>query len=365
MKICHITSVHPRYDIRIFVKECQSLATKHQVNLIVADSLGNEEHSGVNIYDVGKVSGGRLTRMRVTSRLIFQKIIELSPEIVHFHDPELLGIGRKLAKLGFKVIYDVHEDVPKQVMNKHWIPRLLRPIISKYVEFQERSASSLFAGVICATEIIANRFKLYNANSCAVHNYPILAELNQSQVEWHNREDCLCYIGSISETRGIIPLVDSLAISGLSLELAGPFSNDVVRAKLELNPNYGKVNYRGILKRNEISQLLAKVRFGMVTLLPTPSYVESLPIKLFEYMLAGIPVIASNFKLWEPIVLGHNCGLLVDPQNPEAIADACTWLKNNPQEARQMGENGRKAVLEHYTWDCEKLKLLEFYQKLN
>ena len=196
MQVCHITSVHPRYDIRIFIKECQALVREHQVSLIVADSLGDEVNSGVNIYDVGKVVGGRLKRMRITSQAILQKVCVLKPQIVHFHDPELISIGRKLSKLGYRVIYDVHEDVPKQIMNKHWIPKLLRPLISRYVENQERNAAKEFAGVICATEIIAKRFATYNSRSIAIHNYPILAELTQLESTWQDRSDHLCYLDS-------------------------------------------------------------------------------------------------------------------------------------------------------------------------
>lgn len=364
MQICHITSVHPRYDIRIFIKECQALAREHQVSLIVADSLGDEVNAGINIYDVGKVVGGRLKRMRITSQAILHKVCMLKPQVVHFHDPELIGIGRKLSRLGYKVIYDVHEDVPKQIMNKHWIPKLLRPLISRYVENQERKAAGEFAGVICATEIITQRFAGYNPKSIAIHNYPILVELTQLDVTWQQRNNHLCYLGSISETRGILPLIDSLEISGLTLDLAGPYSGEI-EGKIKASQGFKLVNYHGVLNRQQVSELLGKVKIGMVTLLPTPSYLESLPIKLFEYMLAGIPVVTSNFPLWDSIVQGHNCGLMVDPADSQAIAEACQWLLVNPDQAQQMGENGRKAVLNHYTWDKEQGRLLEFYHQLN
>lgn len=364
MQVCHITSVHPRYDIRIFIKECQALTSDHQVSLVVADSLGDELKDGVQIYDVGRVIGGRLSRMRVGAQRVFNKVLEIKPQVVHFHDPELLGIGVKLAKLGYKVIYDVHEDVPKQVMNKHWIPRVIRPVISKLVEFKERNSAAKLSGVICATEIIAARFKNYNTNTIAIHNFPILAELMQQDVEWNQRQDSICYIGSISATRGIIPLVDSLALSGIRLELAGSYSDDIIAQQIKNSAGAKSVNYHGVINRQQIGELLAQVKVGMVTLLPTPSYVESLPIKLFEYMLAGIPVVASNFPLWQSIVEGNNCGLMVDPSDADAIAKACHWLLNNQDEAEKMGRNGREAVLKHYTWDAELHKLRTFYNEL-
>ena len=364
MHICHITSVHPRYDIRIFIKECRALAQSHDVSLIVADSLGEEIKDGIKIYDVGKPVGGRLQRIRKTSRAIFNRVLELNPQIIHFHDPELVGIGVKLAKLGYKVIYDVHEDVPKQVLNKHWIPKVIRPLISCLVKYREASAAKVFAGIVTATEIIADRFRQSNQNTCAIHNYPILAELDVATIDWGSRSDNLCYLGSISETRGILPLVDSLSISKLKLDLAGPFSNQEIEKQIKSSAGYDNVRYHGVLDRNGVKSVLSSVKIGIVTLLPTPSYVESLPIKLFEYMLSGIPVIASDFKLWRPIILDNNCGLMVDPANPDEIAKACLKILADPVEARKMGENGRRAVLENYGWEREQQKLLEFYSQL-
>lgn len=364
MHICHITSVHPRYDIRIFIKECKALAHNHDVSLIVADSLGEEIKDGIKIHDVGKPIGGRLQRIRKTSREIFDKVLELKPDAIHFHDPELIGIGVKLAKLGYKVIYDVHEDVPKQVLNKHWIPKAIRPLVSWLIKYREATAVKSFVGVVTATEIIADRFRKSNPNTYAIHNYPILAELDVAAIDWDSRSDNLCYLGSISETRGILPLIDSLSISNLKLDLAGHFSNEGIEKQVKNSAGYSNVRYHGVLDRNGVKSVLSSVKIGMVTLLPTPSYVESLPIKLFEYMLSGIPVIASDFELWRPIVLGNNCGLMVDPANPDEIAKACQKILSDPVEARQMGENGRRAVLENYSWEREQQRLLDFYHKL-
>lgn len=362
--ICHITSVHTRYDIRIFVKECISLVQNDfSVSLIVADSRGDESKDGINIFDVSKPSG-RLKRVLITSRRIYKKLLELKPDVIHFHDPELMLIGVKLAKKGYKVIYDVHEDLPKQVLNKAWIPSFMRHFISKAVTQLEKKCCTKLSGIVAATPIIAKRFSKYNNNVTVVCNYPLLKELANISINWSDREDSLCYIGSISKTRGIEPLVRSLEISKLKLELAGMFSGDMSLSTIHQLPGHEYVNYNEVLNRKEIVGLLSKVKIGVVTLLPTPSYVESLPIKLFEYMLAGIPVVASDFKLWHDIIPFHKCGVLVDPNDPMEVATACNMLLNNQELAQQMGENGKKAVLEHYNWEVQSKHLVNFYDKL-
>lgn len=363
-KICHISSVHPRYDIRIFIKECISLSNYYMVDLIIADGLGDEYKNGVNIYDVG-IDKRRLSRIVFTPQRIFAKLKELKPKIVHFHDPELIPLALKLNKLGYQVIYDVHEDLPKQILNKVWLPKLLRPLIAKFMTRVEKFSASKFAGIVAATDIIANRFIKYNSNTITIHNYPQLSEFASINNDWGKRRDSICYVGSISKARGIIPLIDSLTISRLKLELAGIYSDEDIRFIIEHRDGYQYVNYHGILSREQITQLLASTKIGIVTLLPTPSYVESLPIKLFEYMAAGIPVVVSNFPLWHTIINESNCGILVNPENPQEIAKACEWLMMNHIEAQQMGENGRAAVLQNYTWEAEQTKLMILYSQLS
>jgi glycosyltransferase involved in cell wall biosynthesis len=111
--------------------------------------------------------------------------------------------------------------------------------------------------------------------------------------------------------------------------------------------------------------LLSEARLGIVTLLPTPSYLPSLPVKLFEYMLAGLPVVASDFPLWRAIVDDARCGLLVDPHDASAVAQACQWLLDHPQEAEEMGRRGTTAVFEKYNWSAEARRLIRFYRRFD
>jgi glycosyltransferase involved in cell wall biosynthesis len=380
--VCHITSVHPRYDIRIFVKECSSLADAgYNINLIVADGLGDEEKHNILIHDVGVVHG-RLNRILLTPNKIYQKVLSLNPSIVHFHDPELMFIGLKLAKRGFKVIYDIHENLPKQVLSKYWIKKPFRPMIAYLVDHLERFVVRRISGVVTVIDSIAERFYAYNINVVIVHNYPYLTELKdhiQSQqpqqsthsdnnsmvVDWNSRKNQLVYIGGISKIRGIEPLIKSLVLSDLSLDLAGPFSGAGLQDEIQKLDGYHKVHYHGVLSHPDAFKLLTHAKIGLLTLLPVPSYIESLPIKLFEYMAAGIPIVASDFKAWESIILKYNCGIMVNPNDANTIATACLYLINHPDIAKTMGENGKKAVLEYFNWESERTKLDQLYHKLS
>jgi glycosyltransferase involved in cell wall biosynthesis len=363
--ICHISSVHPRYDIRIFEKECQSLATHYThvaVYLIIADGLGNEVKNGVNIIDVGLPSS-RLSRLLLTQGKIIQQLKLIKPNIIHIHDPELLLISKPAKKLGCKVIYDVHEDLPKQLLNKHYIPKILRSSISKLAKFIERYYSKYLDAIVCATELITNRFSQYHNQVVTICNYPLLSELIADNKDYLLRKNHICYIGSISRTRGIEYLIESLAGTNIQLDLAGKFS-DISLDELKKINGFDNVNYLGVLNRTDIVELLNNIKIGMVTLLPTASYRESLPIKMFEYMLAGIPIITSNFVYWEDIVMGNNCGIMVDPTNIEQIRSSIEYLFRNIDIAINMGQNGKNAVLNKYNWGIEVTKLFSLYTNL-
>ncbi|MDF0605979.1 glycosyltransferase family 4 protein [Neisseriaceae bacterium TC5R-5] len=365
MKIAHLSSAHPRHDIRIFVKECITLVNAgHDVTLIVADGLGTEMNHGVRIQDVGAKTGGRLARMTGTVKRVYAAALKLQPDIVHFHDPELIPAALRLQQAGIRVIYDVHEDVPRQILNKHWLPAATRPLVSRTIESLENWAARRFDAVVAATPYIRKRFQHLGANAIDVCNYPILEELLRD-TPWQQRRNELCYLGGISRIRGIEPIVQALPHTDTRLNLAGPWSESDLRSSLQSQPGWNRVNDLGILDRVGVAEVLARSKIGLVTLFPTPSYVEALPIKLFEYMAAGLPVIASDFPLWRQIVEEAACGLLVDPQDPSALANAVNQLMADENSMQAMGAAGQQAVLQRYSWAAEADKLLALYQSFD
>ena len=134
-KVTHLSTVHSRYDTRIFIRMCSSLATHgHNVSLVVADNLGDEIKNGVSIIDVGAKSSGRFFRMTTSVKKVFEKAKELDSDIYHFHDPELIPTGLKLKNLGKKVIFDIHENTDLQILEKDWIPLIFRKLTSYILE---------------------------------------------------------------------------------------------------------------------------------------------------------------------------------------------------------------------------------------
>ncbi|WP_270180125.1 glycosyltransferase family 4 protein [Alkalihalobacillus sp. CinArs1] len=370
MNICHLTSVHQSMDTRILIKECQSLAKAgHSVTYIVPNAETRMEH-GVQIVGVEAKEEKPLNRMRKTTAAVFQKAIEVDADVYHFHDPELMPIGLKLKKRGKAVIYDVHEDLPQQIMSKQWIPGKLRKGISFGSEKVERFASKRFDAIVTATPHINERFKKYNENSITIHNYPLLNELMKDVVVDKPAKDAfsVVYLGGIYLLRGIKEMIRSVEkvneTTPAEFILGGSFAPPSLHDDVKTMSGWKHVDFRGYLDRAAVKNTLAEADAGLVLLHPEPRFIVSLPIKMFEYMSAGIPVIASNFPLWKEIVETNNCGICVDPLNIDDVSNAMIWLKENPEKAKEMGENGRRAVEQYYNWDKESERLVALYEKI-
>jgi len=359
--VTHLTSAHPRYDTRIFLKECISLTKNYEVNLIVADSLGNEKKNNVSIYDVG-VEKGRLGRILKTTKKVLAKAIELDSDIYHLHDPELIPIGLKLKKLGKKVIFDAHEDLPKQVMAKHYLNTWSKNILSFSISKVEIWTLKKFDAVVAATPIIRDKFLFHKIKSIDINNFPILDELIDIKPNFN--KPTICYIGLLYETRGIREIIQAIENLDVKLILAGRFFDKEFENKIRVLKGWKKVDFRGFANREDVKAILEASAVGLVTLHPTPSYIEAYPVKMFEYMSAGIGVIASNFPLYKKFIEDNKCGICVDPMDSKAIEKVIQDMMDNLNATQKMGIKGKDIVKYQYNWYIEEQKLFKLYEDL-
>lgn len=363
-KVVHLTSAHPRFDTRIFIKQCCSLVKKYDVFLIVADGLGDKVKNNVSIYDVGKFNN-RKDRVLNAPKAVFKKALKLDADLYHLHDPELIPLGLKLKKLGKKVIFDAHEDLPNQIQSKHYLNAFSKKLLSTAVKIYEKFACSRLDGVVAATPYIRDKFLYINSNTVDINNYPKIEEFTVNKL-FAKTENQVCYIGGLANVRGIKEMVKSLELTTdkVTLKIAGNFVDKRLEEIVSKMSGWQNVEFLGYIDREGINYTLNTSVAGLVVLHPTISYIDSLPVKMFEYMAAGIPVIASNFPLWRSIIDDAQCGLCVDPLEPQEIANAMDYLVTHPDEAIAMGENGRQAVIEKYNWSNEETKLFSFYSKI-
>lgn len=368
MHVVQLTSAHRRYDTRIFVKECCSIAKSgHTVSLVVADGLGNETKNGVHIYDVGKPKG-RIERGIKFAKKVVAKGLELDGDIYHFHDPELLLNISSIKKKGKKVVYDVHENIYSQIKYKYYIPKPLRSLISSSYKLIERSILSKNIDLVVAVNPpVKSLYTGFDIPVIEARNFPSLTEFDLDKSKTELKEDpYLVYIGGLTEARGITQMVKSLEYmpENIRLKLGGPFDSKVYEEKIKNMPGWKKVDYLGYVNRDDVTRVMAGASIGLVLLQPVENYINAYSVKMFEYMASGIPFVGSNYPLWKELIDKYETGIYVDPTDPKAIAEGVMHLLENQEESKRFGENGKKAVLSEYNWENEEKTLLEAYASI-
>ena len=351
MIVCHLTTAHDVFDIRIFQKECKSLTKKYEVHLVCKYNK-DECVDNIYIHGVRCENTNRYLRMTKVVYLVLKKALEIDAEVYHFHDPELIPVGIYLLYKNKKVIYDVHEDYPAAILSKTWIPSIFRKTVSKIFKKIEEIVCPQFNNVITVHEDIAVRLKSYKKNVTVLHNYP-LSGISSENIKKISE---FVWLGGLSNIRGKKQIVEVFSTGKAKLNIIGKIEGG-------LNNN-NNINVCGSFPVSEAYNKAEKYFAGLVTYLPEPNHVNALPNKLFEYMALGIAVIASDFPKWRKIIETAQCGILVDPENITSFKNAIKCMKENYQETIKMGENGRKAIRDHYRWEVEEQKLLEVYREL-
>ena len=364
--ITHLTSVHPRYDTRIFFKECKSLAKCYQVNLIVADSKGDEELHGVHIYDVQKESS-RVRRVYYVSKRILEKAISLKSDLFHIHDPELIPIGLKLKQMGKKVVFDMHENIPLQIKDKKYISQYLRGVVSYAYALYEKRALKKFDATIFAEDSYSQYYRYLAKQAVVILNMPNLEELKKFQINKRVNHE-LFYIGGISNERGLDVTVLAIRqlkkiIPDIYMHYIGNTYNNILEIT-NLEEIEENIKFYGSKPLYEGMEISKNATVGLSILKPIENYKRSYSTKIFEYMAIGLPVITSNFKLYKDVVEKYKCGICVDPLDAKALADAIEYILKNPKIAQEMGENGIKMTKKQFNWNHEELKLFNLYKRI-
>lgn len=363
-KVCHITSVHGAEDVRIFHKECVSLA-KAGYEVYLVQQGDSYERNGVRLIGFGKPSSNRLGRMLFTARRAYRAALAVDADIYHFHDPELLPYGLKLKRRGKKVIFDSHENTLGTILEKEWIPAPMRKAVYLWFKGQQERVCRRIDAVITVTPQWVEAFRRLNPRSVQVANFPIL---DGPPTPPDISSKTLVFAGGISRQWNHHAIIKALErLPDVRYRLCGPVKEDYLR-ELKALPAWERVEYLGKIPHEEVPALLAKSAAGMAVV----SYGRNSNWKngtmgnnkIFEEMMAGLPVVCTDFVCWREFVERWHCGICVAPEDPDAIAEAIRYLLDHPEEARRMGENGRRAVKEEFNWGVEEKKLLTLYGEI-
>lgn len=364
LKIVHLTSVHSALDARIFKKECRSLARAGFDVTVVGPHPMDTVEEKVRILSVKK-HRSRIARMTRTVWQVFQVAKNLDADVYHFHDPELIPVALLLRRSGKNVVYDIHEDFPRDLLFKPYLPRWSRQLFSHLAEKAEKAACRHFSGLVSVTPSIAARLQTVNQRTIIVCNYPFPEELIGTEpVDWASRNLAAAYVGTITPQRGISEMVRAMARLPDSVAATLEIAGDCIYEDLKRLDGWSHVRFHGALDQPSTYRLLRSVQVGIVVEHPIPTFLEAIPVKLFEYMGAGLPVIASDFPFWRKMLKGIDCAIFVDPLNVTEVARALEHLLTHAAEAEQMGRRGQAAVIEQLNWNTQLPKLVSLYSEL-
>jgi len=370
MRICMLTTTHRPHDGRIFEKEAKSLAKEHDVTIIAPSDAGSfGEDGGVRVVAVRKPASNLLHP--VTLWRAFRACLDLECDVYHCHEPDALLIG-VLAKYlkGKQLVYDIHEHWPSEIpfdlriRNGSLIQRALSAFVSSVEIALARRAESIFA----VSESVAARFREGGLEPVILSNYSI-ADLDISYNPDRNGRNLMFMAGNMQSFHGVGECIEAVSrvrerYPDVSLTLVGNVREDLYEY-IYGTDHHEFITSTGFLPYREMYEKLNEGAAGLLIFQPTYYNISiGLPNKLFDYMLLGLPVIASDLPEIRSVVGSADCGILVDPESVSEIIDAITYFFDHPKEAQRMGANGRRAVLEKYNWSRMEADLLQTYRNL-
>ena len=365
MKIVHITTVHNAFDNRIFIKECTSIAEMKNSVVLVVPHNRDEKVQNVQIRALSKPKG-RFARIVLTTAEAHKKALAEDADIYHFHDPELIPYALLLKIRRKKVVYDVHEDYFSALKQKKYLPKPFRSLIANLFAISESFLTKNFSKVL-AEKYYKERFP----DGIEILNYPKRELLKLPKNNLQTSSLKLIYTGNVTRDRGAIQhakIVNYMA--DVQVHLVGYCCKELADQLFSIaGENRNRLHIHGINRFVPFEEIISYYAMGdwiagLALFPPSSHYLNKELTKFFEYMSAGIPIICSDFPVWKELMEKTGAGMSVNADNEQEIKAAIDHLHQNREQAKKMGENGRRCVDEFYNWENEAKKLEALYLKL-
>lgn len=361
--ICYITGCFSRTDALIFERQGVSMVSfGYKVTYLVSDNENDEINLGVHIISSGFKPKNRIQRILLSKVHLYTKSLEIDADLYQISEPELISVGIKLLKKGKKVIFNLRENYPQNMLTKEYLPIIIRKFVSNTLNFYMSKYLKKYNAIISVTpdlvDIVSNSWSC--SNSFLVTNYPnINPSYKLSLSNYLNRPDQICYVGTIYRiSRQEVFFLSLSKFPNVRYHLAGVFWGKYQKELINL-PYWAKVNFQNGFKKSDLKFIYERATISNVlrdfehTGCPNGSLGV---IKVYESMEAALPIICSDVELYREMIEKFNCGICVDPNDHIAIENAIRFLTENKVEAYQMGQNGRQAVLQEYNWNLQATK---------
>ncbi len=367
--VCHVISGYFRNDARVFKRQCLSLKQEgFKVSILTNDGEPDDVLDGIKIYSCVK-KWPRWKTLLFASYQFQKEAIEINADIYQLHSPELLPLAIKLKKLGKKVVYDAHEDMSAHILEKDWLPKFSRRFISIFISAYMNWVYKRIDEIVSPHLHVIKKINNDISKGILVANFPLIQQLDSEIIQnIKSRKPVVCYSGTVYNYSNQENIINALSSTkDVSYEVAGVIDDSYKNALLSL-PCNDRVNFHGRINQLELRDLYLKSLIGIVIY----DYKLNLGYnlgsfgtnKIFEYMEAGLPIICTDYILWQEIIEEYKCGVCVKPGDIESIASAINLINNDRDLATKMGNNSRKAAIEKFNWKTEKQKYVKVFHNL-
>lgn len=376
MKICFVSSLHPALDKRVHYKEAVTLARAgHEVFHITPNPNVPDVVDGVRIIGFA-ARRGVIDRIRQLRR-IYKLAAAVRADCYHCNelDSWLIGVFLKL-RTRARLVFDVHEIYSHQFAESRF-PRPVRPVVVVAIKVLCRVLLLFTDRLVLAKQSASLDFKGSKVPQVLVQNFVDLEAIDIDEQRPGREMDSdlirVLHLGAINRKRGWPQLLDAFAripAHNIELSVVGRFGDQSLPAFRQKVAELGlqeRVSYTSWVPYEEVSGILREAHIGIIAFQPVyTNFIHALPHKLFDYMLAGLPVIVPSYAVEVArIVRDADAGLTIDTTDPAIIAEAIADLAANIDNRKRYGGNGRRAVLDRYNWQTEAARLLEMYQGLD
>lgn len=341
-RVVHVATSHYVDDVRIFERECRSLAASGRFQVAIAGPGVLPSESGVGLVQFGRIPQGTTRRLTVGLWRAWSIARRIKAEIWHFHDPEALPVVALLSRFGRTVVWDAHEDYQARFSeNRRGGFRLhlhpLQKLTSLILDSLLRQVDTHAAGIVAATPAIAARYT--NPKTVVVGNEARLETFAECKPKFSSMQ--ILFTGSPNEAHLFTEVVEAVAqIPSVHLAIAGRQPDPAIweRAKLQLND---RLIHLGWLDRRSLASAINSSTLGMLTYQNRPTKDTAAATKGFEFAAAGLPVVATSNKVNLNNINHHNTGFLAKDFTSNAIKDAILLALSDPQEWQRASECAR------------------------
>lgn len=364
---CFVSGLYSRYDPLIFIRQGKSLVDAGcNVTYIVCDNKKDEVKNGIQIRSTGFVPKNRINRLLYTKRILKYFIDAVDADVYQISDPELISLVSYLKKKKKKVVFNLREYYPDLILGKQYIPYVFRIVASFfYTKLMKRYLPQydyVFCPSVCILKLLHEKFKIQK--SSLLTNYPIInANYVLTLNDYMKRPDTLCYEGTVYKVSRQEKVFDALSnIPNIKYYIAG-----VIEDKYEdiyTHPYWGNVEFKNGFTINELPDIFAKSTISNTLRDFENQDGSSGILKIFESMEAAIPILLSDVPFYRAMVDKYQCGLCVNPNDSEQIADAINYLVQHKREAYEMGQRGRQAAIAEYNWQSQAVEYISIISNL-